>query len=100
MNKDIYKYIANCALCKREKAKPQMYPLQMTDIPGQPFNKMSIDSITDLKVSMSGNQHILTIIDHFTEWLEAFPISDKKMDTIVHIFINNYTLVHMCPGTH
>ena len=29
MNKDICKYINNCALCKREKAMTQVYPLQM-----------------------------------------------------------------------
>ena len=37
MNKDICKYINNCALCKREKARTQVYPLQMTDIPRQTF---------------------------------------------------------------
>ena len=31
MNKDFQKYIANCTLCHREKAKVQNYPLQMTD---------------------------------------------------------------------
>ena len=30
MNKDIWKYIANCTLCSREKAKVQSYLLQMT----------------------------------------------------------------------
>ena len=33
MNMDIRKYIANCTLCCREKAKVQSYPLQMTEIP-------------------------------------------------------------------
>ena len=33
MNKNIRKYIANCTLCCREKAKVQSYPLQMTEIP-------------------------------------------------------------------
>ena len=32
MNKDIRKYIANCILCQREKAKVQHYPLQMMEI--------------------------------------------------------------------
>ena len=32
MNKDIRKYIANCTLCHREKAKVQAYQLQMTEI--------------------------------------------------------------------
>ena len=39
MNKDIRKYIANCLLCHREKAKVQSYPLQMTEIPEQTFDK-------------------------------------------------------------
>ena len=37
MKKDIYKYITSCLLCKREKARTQIYPLQMTDIPCRPF---------------------------------------------------------------
>ena len=32
MNKDIRKYIANCTLCHREKAKVQTYPPQMIEI--------------------------------------------------------------------
>ena len=45
-NKDIHKYIANCALCHREKAKIQNYPLQMMEIPNKPFNKIAIDLVT------------------------------------------------------
>ena len=43
MNKDIRKYIAQCALCHREKTKVQVYPLQMTEIPECPFDKIAID---------------------------------------------------------
>ena len=60
MNKDIHKYINNCLLYKREKARTQVYPLQMTDIPNRPFNKIDKDLFSDLNVSASGNQHILT----------------------------------------
>ena len=97
MNKDICKYIINCTFCKREKGKMQMYPLQMMDIPDQPFNKIAIDLITDPNVTMSGNHHILTNINHLTSWLEAFPITNKRADTIICIFINNYLQVDMCP---
>ena len=47
MKKDIHKYIANCALCHREKAKIQNYPLQMMEIPDRPFNKIAIDLVTE-----------------------------------------------------
>ena len=97
MNKDIRKYIAQCTLCCREKAKIQAYPLQMTEIPVCPVDKIVIDLVTECETSSTGNKHILTIIDHFTGWPEAFPIPDKSANTIVSTFINQYLPVHMCP---
>ena len=96
MNKDIHKYIVNCALCCREKAKIQNYPLQMMQIPNRPFDKIAMDLVTECKTSTSGNKHILTIINHLTGWPEAFPIPDKSANTIVSTFINKYLPVHMC----
>ena len=46
MNKDIRKYVANRTLCHREKAKVQAYPLQLTEIPDRPFNKVAMDLVT------------------------------------------------------
>ena len=96
MNKDIRKYFIQCALCHKEKAKVQAYPLQMTKIAKCPFNKIAIDLVTKCKTSCSGNKHILTIIDPLTGWPKAFPIPDKSADTIVSTFINQYLPVHMC----
>ena len=81
----------------KQKAKVQQYPLHMTEIPDRPFDKIAIDLVTNCETSTSGNKHILTIIDHLTGWLEAFPIPDKSADTIVTTFINEYLPVHMFP---
>ena len=97
INKDLCKYIANCALCCREKAKIQNYPLQMMEIPDRPFDKIAIDLVTEFETSTSGNKHILTIINHLTGWPEAFPILDKLADTIVPTSISTYLPVHMYP---
>ena len=69
----------------------------MTEIPKRPFDKITIDLVTECKTPNSDNKHILTIIDHLTGWPEAFPIPDKSADTIVSTFINQYLPVHMCP---
>ena len=61
----------------------------MTDIPDWSFDKIAINLIMDLNVSMSENQHIVTIINHLTGCLEAFPIPNKKVDAIICIFSNN-----------
>ena len=100
MNKDICKYIANSTICKREKTNMQMYALQMMDIPDQPFNMIAIDLITHLNISTSGNQQILTIIDHLTGWSEACPIPNKKVDTIIHVFIKTTLWFTCSPGTY
>ena len=82
MNKDIRKYIDNCTLYCREKAKVQPYPLQMTEVAEWPFDKIAIDLVTECETSTSGNKHIFTFIDHLTGWPEALPIPDKSVDTI------------------
>ena len=92
MNKDIIKNIDNCALGKREKARTQVYPIQMTDIHDTPFDKIAIDLVSDHNISASGNQHLLTLIDQLTGWPEAFPISNEKADTTACISINNNLL--------
>ena len=69
----------------------------MTEILEQPFNKITIDLVTECETSTSGNKHILTIIDHLTGWPEAFSILDKSADTILSTFINHYLPLHMCP---
>ena len=97
MNKYIWKYICQCALCCREKAKVQAYPPQVTEIPECPFDKITIDLVIECETSSSGNRHILTIIDHITGWPESFPIPDTSADTIVSTFIKQYLQVHMCP---
>ena len=74
-----------------------MYPLQMTDIPDCPFDKIAIDLTRDLNVSTLRNQHVFTIIDYLMGWPESFPISNKKADIIIYVFINSYLPVHMCP---
>ena len=83
-------------LADEKKAKVQQYPLQMTEKPDRPFDKIAINLVTDCEISTSGNKHILTIIDHLTGWPEAFPIPDRSADTIVATFINEYLPVHMC----
>ena len=85
------------SLCRQDKAKVQQYPLQMTEIPDRPFDKITIDLVTGCETLTSGNKHILTIINHLTGWPEAFPIPDKSADTIVTTLINQYLPVHMCP---
>ena len=69
-----------------------------TEIPEQPFDKITMDLVTECNTSTPGNKHILTIIDHLTGWTEAVPILDSSADNIMSTFINHHLPVHMCPS--
>ena len=69
----------------------------MTEIPDRPFDKIAINLVIECGTSTLGNKHILTIIDHLTQWQQAYPIPDKTADTIVSTFINEHLSVHICP---
>ena len=78
----------------QRKVKVQAYPLQMTEIPDRPFDKIAIDLVTECETSTSGNKHILTIIDHLTGLQKPSPYWIGQL--IPSITIYQYTCV---PGT-
>ena len=97
MAKDVKDYIQSCPACRQDKARVQSYPLHMTEIPDQPFDKIAMDLVTDFTESNKVNKYILTIIDLLMGWLEAIPIPNKSADTITKAFTRHYLPRHLCP---
>ena len=56
MAKDVKDYIQRCPACWQEKAQVQSYPLYMTEIPDQPFDKIAMDLVTDFTESNKGKK--------------------------------------------
>ena len=93
MNKDIHKYITNYALCTKEKVRTQLYPLQMTEIFWQDSYRPGLRSQHfQMRKSTHTNNHW-----SLNGWSEALPVPNKKADTIVHVLINNYLPILLCP---
>ena len=82
MNKDIRKYITNCALCHREKAKVQAYPLQMTEIPDRPFDKIAINLVTECETSTSGNKLCEKDLSNWDKYLNQVLASYRVMSNL------------------
>ena len=95
MNKDIRKYTAQCSLCHRVKAKVQAYPLQMTEIPECPFDKIAIDLVTECETSSSGKDKVLQQLG--TQHIFSTPYhpqSNKKLE-VFHKYLKP-TLKKLC----
>ena len=54
----------------------------------EPWETVSIDFITDLPATRDGNKHLLVCCDHFTRWVETFPLPDMKATTVASVLVN------------
>ena len=53
-----------------------------------PFAKLAIDISGPYPKTHSGNQYMVTIIDVYSGWPEAFAVPNKKAETVAHILID------------
>lgn len=76
------------------KNKQQMI---ITDIPIEPFYKISIDTIGPLPETPSGNKHIFVAQDNLTRYTIACAVPAIKAETIAHALATNVIVVYGCP---
>ncbi|XP_060071985.1 uncharacterized protein LOC132551825 [Ylistrum balloti] len=58
-----------------------------TDIPPFPFAKVGLDLSGPYPRSLSGNKYIVSFVDWYSGWPEAFAVPDKSAETIAHLLI-------------
>ena len=80
-----------CRLCeectKYHRGKlAKQGPLQPV-IPGAPYERWYIDLTGPHPKSEKGNIWILTCMDSFTKWTEAFPLRNKEAETIAKVLV-------------
>lgn len=91
--KNIYKDVLHhcleqCQTCKEYNLKQEVPPLQESLKANLPFQILSIDLVGYFETSFLGNKYILTVIDQFTSWPEAFPIKTKEATEIADVILN------------
>jgi transposase InsO family protein/predicted aspartyl protease len=89
---DLRTYLRACEPCSRyhRGAIPHQAPLQTPPV-GAPWERVSVDITGPHPRSSRSRQFILTLVDHFTKWAEAIPLTNHTAPTVAralmtHIF--------------
>ena len=85
---DVGRFCLQCTQCNqyhrgRLRKQGSLQPV----IPGAPFERWYIDLTGPHPKSESGNIWILTCMDSFTKWAEAFPLRNKEAETIAKMLV-------------
>ena len=56
-----------------------------------------MDILGPLEKTKHGNEYILVITEYLSRYVEAFPLSNTKSETIAKVFVNQIVLKHGCP---
>ncbi|GFX93934.1 uncharacterized protein TNCV_3412971 [Trichonephila clavipes] len=73
--------------CNRVKESPRKRTrgrLQLYNVVA-PFERIDFDILGPLPRPSDGNNNILVVMDYFTKWPEAYPISDQEASTVAEV---------------
>ena len=73
-------------------SRPPLQPIQV----GGPFHRIGVD-VLQLPKALDGNFYVVVFADYLTKWVEAFPTSDQKAETIARLFVENIVCNHGVP---
>ena len=98
MYKDVVRYCTNCITCNSKKLRKNRIELQEMPMPEAPFQIIGIDTCGPYVESFSGNKYLLTIVDWFSGYLEAFPIPDKSANSVARVLMEEFIPRHSVPS--
>ena len=95
MRKAITEYVRRCDPCQKRKGNNEFVaPLGDVQAPTAPFQVTAMDITGPYKVTPRGNKYLLTFIDHFSKYVEAFPIADQTAETCGRVYATQIVARH------
>jgi len=95
MRQSIEHHVRSCDPCQRRKEdKEFVAPLGKTEEPSAPFEVTSMDITGPYPRTPRGNKYLLTFIDNFTKYVEAYPIPNQTAETCVRIYATEIITRH------
>lgn len=90
LQKQVGIWAKQCVACQSAKIQTHIRaPLQKFDVPQRRFDHIHVDLVGPLPPS-SGHTHLLTVIDRFSRWPEAIPLSNTSAASCALALVANW----------
>jgi hypothetical protein len=98
LKEDVKVWIAKCDSCAANKAAIPHPKAPLGTIPvSAPLDRLFTDILGPLPETPRGNRYVLLVTDHFTKWVEIFPIPDQTAQTCASVILNEVISRYGCP---
>jgi len=86
MHEDIFNYVRSCTKCQStknpsEKPSGSLQPVRKNG----PWDMLTMDLMGPLPLTAKRNTQLLVVVDHFSKWVELFPLTNGTANKIASI---------------
>ena len=86
MHNEIVEFVRKCGPCALAKtSEPRPAPLSELPTVFFPFERIAMDFTGPFPVSENGKKYLAVVVDHFSRYVHAVPVSDESASTAIAV---------------
>lgn len=88
--KDVTRWCRDCKQCLQKQSGNKRQGKMGHIFTSGPFEVVAMDIVGPLVTTDNGYSYILVLSDHFTRWVEAFPLKDHTAMTVADVLVTQF----------